>query len=54
MNRLFPRDSDEIIEYSGERTLDAMTKFLKSHGKEASSAQEEVIILKLKLINFEF
>jgi protein disulfide-isomerase A1 len=39
--KLFPRDSDEIIEYSGERTLDAMTKFLKSHGKEASSAQEE-------------
>jgi len=39
--KLFPRDSDEIIEYSGERTLDAMTKFLKSHGKEASAAQEE-------------
>jgi hypothetical protein len=27
--------------------LDAMTKFLKSHGKEASAAQEEVNNIKL-------
>lgn len=39
--KLFPRDSDEVIEYSGERTLDAMTSFLKSHGKEQATAGEE-------------
>ena len=38
---MFPRDSDEVIEYSGERTLDAMTSFLKSHGKEQATASEE-------------
>lgn len=39
--KLFPRDSDAVIEYSGERTLDAMTRFLKSHGKDAAAPQEE-------------
>lgn len=40
--KLFPKDSDEVIDYNGERTLDAMAKFVESHGKEGGSQPEEV------------
>lgn len=39
--KLFPKDSDEVIDYNGERTLDAMAKFVESHGKEGGSQPEE-------------
>ncbi len=35
--RLFPKDSDEVIDYIGERKVDKMSKFLKSHGKQANT-----------------
>lgn len=38
--KLFPKDSDEVIDYNGERTLDAMYKFVESHGKSAKSEEE--------------
>jgi len=39
--KLFPKDSDEVVDYNGERTLEAMSSFLKSHGKAQGSAEEE-------------
>jgi len=39
--KLFPKGSDQVIDYSGERTLDAMIKFVESHGQEGNKAEEE-------------
>jgi len=39
--KLFPKDSDEVIDYNGERTLDAMASFLESHGKTGGQAEPE-------------
>lgn len=41
--KLFPKDSDEVIDYNGERTLDALTKFLESHGKEGGASAEVIL-----------
>ncbi len=46
MFRLFPKDSDEVIDYQGERTIDALSKFIDSNGKEAGKLSEEVDFLK--------
>jgi protein disulfide-isomerase A1 len=39
--KLFPKDSDQVIDYNGDRTLDALTKFLDSHGKEGNKESTE-------------
>lgn len=39
--KLFPKDSDEVIDYNGERTLEAMAQFVESHGKTGAQASEE-------------
>jgi protein disulfide-isomerase A1 len=41
-SRLFPKGSDEVIDYQGERTLDGLSKFVESNGKEAGRLSEEV------------
>ncbi|CAL8104277.1 unnamed protein product [Calicophoron daubneyi] len=38
--KLYPRDSDEVIDYSGDRTLEALKKFVDTNGK-ASGKKEE-------------
>lgn len=40
--KFFPKDSDAVVDYNGDRTLDAFTKFLESGGKADSGPADEV------------
>jgi protein disulfide-isomerase A1 len=39
--KFFPKDSDEVVDYNGERTLAAFTTFLESGGKVVPGDEEE-------------
>jgi len=37
----FPKDSDEVVDYNGGRTLEDLTKFVENDGKEVKKEEEE-------------
>nr|ADZ76593.1 protein disulfide isomerase [Conus betulinus] len=39
--KYFPKDSEEAVDYNGERTLDAFIKFLESGGTEGAGVPED-------------
>lgn len=39
--KYFPKDSDEIVDYKGGRTLDDLVKFIESEGKESNEEPAE-------------
>lgn len=40
--KFFPSGSDKVVDYNGDRTLDAMVEFVNSNGEKVSDADEEL------------
>lgn len=38
---MFPKDSNEVVDFQGERTLEGLSKFVDSNGRDAGRLAEE-------------
>jgi len=48
--RLFPKYSDEVIDYFGERTIEAFSKFIDSNGREDGKTRTSTEKVKSKIV----
>ncbi|XP_074593016.1 protein disulfide isomerase isoform X1 [Brevipalpus obovatus] len=50
--KLFKKETNEVVEYNGERTLDGLTKFIETDGDYGRAAPEEVYFTNFSLSSF--
>ena len=48
--KLFPKNSEEVIDYNGARTVDALVKFIDSDGKDGGKAAAAEEVMKMMFI----
>jgi hypothetical protein len=50
LSRLFPKNSDAVIDYNGERTLEPLIRFVESDGVDGGQAADVIMLFYLQLL----